>query len=74
MSSFEGLSTRAKSTFSEALLPGNEERSGRSGSLFERFYERFSKKPAPEVAAQLKALERFSQPELLQITQVGPRK
>jgi len=68
-SALADVATRAKSTFSEALLPGNEERSGRSGSLFERFYERFSKKPAPEVAAQLKALERFSQPELLQITQ-----
>jgi len=68
-SALADVATRAKSTFSEALLPGNEERVGRSGSLFERFYERFSKKPAPEVAAQLKALERFSQPELLQITQ-----
>ena len=68
---FEFLYVRAKSTFSEALLPGNEERVGRSGSLFERFYERFAKKPTPEVAAQLQALDRFSQPELLQITQVG---
>jgi len=53
-------------------LPVNEleERVGRSGSLFERFYERFSKPPAPEVAAQLKALDRFTQPELLQITKV----
>jgi len=68
-SALADVATRAKGTFSEALLPGNEERVGRSGSLFERFYERFAKKPAPEVAAQLLALERFTQPQLLQITQ-----
>ena len=64
---------RAKHSFSEALLPGSAGPGRLDGkkSLFEKFYERFSRSPSPEVAAQLTALEGFSPPELLQITKVS---
>ena len=51
------------------------DRSDQSKTLLERFYEKFSNTPAPEVAAQLKALDQFQfqEPELHQFTEVRAR-
>ena len=71
---------RAKSTFSEALLPGGSPLPRRAPpplsrssapsrpSLLEAFYEKFSRAPAPTEAAQLQRLSQFSQPELISFT------
>ena len=72
---FKALHCRAKSTFSEALLPSPQVSVDRSSSikepsLLEKFYEKFSRAPAPLEAAQLQRLSEFSEPELIQITQV----
>ena len=70
------MTSRAKNTFSEALLPASDiDRSDEPKTLLERFYEKFSNTPAPEVAAQLRALDQFqfSEPELHQITEVRVR-
>ena len=69
--------TRATSSFSEALLPSLNIASDRdsgefsqSPSLLEKFYEKFSRSPEPDVADQLEQLSKFSEPELIQITKV----
>ena len=67
------LISRAKNTFSEALLPSQDiDRSDGPKSLLEKFYDKFANTPAPEVAAQLRALEefQFTEPELHQFTEV----
>ena len=55
------------------MLPASDiDRSDQPKTLLERFFEKFSKAPSPEVAAQLKALDRsrFREPELHQFTEV----
>ena len=47
------------------------DRSSSSPSLLQRFYDKFSRLPEPEVAAQLRRLNKFSEPELLQITKAS---
>ena len=64
---------RAKSTFSEALLPSppvsrSSAPAAPRSSLLEAFYEKFSRAPKPTEAAQLKRLSQFSQPELVSFT------
>jgi len=72
-SAIADIADRAKSTFSEALLPSPP--ASRSSapapprpSLLEAFYEKFSRAPAPTEAAQLQRLSQFSQPELVSFT------
>ena len=65
--------SRAKSTFSEALLPSppvsrSSAPAAPRPSLLEAFYEKFSRAPKPTEAAQLQRLSQFSQPELISFT------